>query len=221
MRDFVSHDGCEFVVGDLQLLDQAGIHGNLAARHAPGIDLVRAQHIHLPLPAHRVVAEHGCVRDQPLGNTPHAFGLRRIAIEGALLGRPLTDLLILLRGGGVDLCRARRKHGHLLRPVDAHHTTTRGLHGLAATHHQAHAEGPPQDASIDLEGERPGSRPIGLSIWRSCAPLEDTLTCLVTGAGLASTPMPSLKSSRRTVAPADCQPALPGLGRERTKRMLR
>jgi hypothetical protein len=37
--DFVPHHGGELVVRDLQLLDDAGVDRDLAARHAPRVDL--------------------------------------------------------------------------------------------------------------------------------------------------------------------------------------
>jgi len=39
MRNLVPHHGGELVIGDLQLLDEAGVDGDLAARHAPRVDL--------------------------------------------------------------------------------------------------------------------------------------------------------------------------------------
>jgi hypothetical protein len=82
------------------------------------------------------------VRDEPLGNALHARGLCRIAIEGTLVGRDLRHLQVLLACGSGNLRSARREHRHLLRPVDTHHPAAGGLHGLAAGHHEGHADGP-------------------------------------------------------------------------------
>src|SRR5262249_24550639 len=37
--DLVAHDGRQLVVRDLEFFDDAGVHGDLAAGHAPSVDL--------------------------------------------------------------------------------------------------------------------------------------------------------------------------------------
>src|SRR5207244_9515462 len=64
VRDLVSHDGGELVVGDLDLFDDAGVDRDLAAWHAPGVDLWRGQDVHLPFPVDRVLAKDRGLRDE-------------------------------------------------------------------------------------------------------------------------------------------------------------
>jgi hypothetical protein len=48
---FVAHDHGDFVVGELELVQDAGVEGDLAAGHAKGVDLLAADQVDLPLPA--------------------------------------------------------------------------------------------------------------------------------------------------------------------------
>ncbi len=68
VRYFMPHDGGHFMVGKFELLQNAAVKRNFAARHAKRIDLLAADQVHLPAPllSTRVPA-HG-MRDDFLGN---------------------------------------------------------------------------------------------------------------------------------------------------------
>ena len=50
MGHFVPHDHGYFIVGQLQLIQNAGVERNLSAGHAPSIDLFAANEIDFPFP---------------------------------------------------------------------------------------------------------------------------------------------------------------------------
>src|SRR6478736_3601278 len=77
----------EIVVGRLQLLDQSGVHGHLAARHAPGVHFGHGQDVDFPGPFLSIGTEYRGLRDEPAGNGLHALHLGGILVEGALLLR--------------------------------------------------------------------------------------------------------------------------------------
>ena len=49
VRDLVAHHRCEFGVGDVQALDQPGVHRHLAARQAERVHLVIFHDADLPI----------------------------------------------------------------------------------------------------------------------------------------------------------------------------
>jgi hypothetical protein len=48
MSDFMTHDGSEFIVAGVEFLDQSRIDRDLAAGHAPGVDLGRIDDADFP-----------------------------------------------------------------------------------------------------------------------------------------------------------------------------
>ena len=84
--NLVAHDLGELGVGQLQLLEQAGVDGHAAARHAPGIHRVRVvDNRHTPLPVSRArIFLHG-YGYQSAGNGGNAFGQRFVAGQLVLL----------------------------------------------------------------------------------------------------------------------------------------
>jgi len=105
VRDLVSHDRGELVVGDLDLLDDARIDRDLAPGHAPRVDLGRGQHVHLPFPVERVLAKDRGLRDEPLGDGANALHLLRIFVDVALRVLLLEHGLVLGRRGLIHLGR--------------------------------------------------------------------------------------------------------------------
>ncbi|MNL79581.1 hypothetical protein D3C87_2062240 [compost metagenome] len=57
-----NHRG-KLIVGGFDLRDQAGIDGDLASGHAPGVDLVAGQHVDFPFPARRIRAKNARLRN--------------------------------------------------------------------------------------------------------------------------------------------------------------
>ena len=54
MCHFVAHDHGHFIVVQLQLLQDARVKGNFAARHAPRVELFAANQVHFPFPFARI-----------------------------------------------------------------------------------------------------------------------------------------------------------------------
>ena len=50
MRHFVAHDHADFIVGQLQLVQNARVKNNFAAWHAPRVELFAANQIDFPFP---------------------------------------------------------------------------------------------------------------------------------------------------------------------------
>ena len=88
------HHGRDLVVGQLELLEDAGVERDLAAGHAPRVDLRRSEDVHLPLPIRRVLPEHGGLRDDALRDRADALDLLRVAVDVALRALLLEHLLV-------------------------------------------------------------------------------------------------------------------------------
>jgi hypothetical protein len=58
VRDLVAHHGPQLVLGQLELLDQPGVDGDLSARHAPGVDLIGGEDVDFPLPGRSIIAKN-------------------------------------------------------------------------------------------------------------------------------------------------------------------
>jgi len=86
VRYLVTHYLRQFVVGRLELVDQAGVDRHLAAGHAPGIDgLGIVDHLDAPFPALCFRSIFDRLSDQPSGDCPHPRGYRRVAVDLAFL----------------------------------------------------------------------------------------------------------------------------------------
>src|SRR2546428_14044606 len=105
MGDLVPHPGRDLVVGQLELLEDAGVERDLAAGHAPRVDLRRGEDIPLPFPPRRVRPEHAGLRDDALGDPADPLDLLPIFIDVALRALLLEYLLIGDRRALVHLCR--------------------------------------------------------------------------------------------------------------------
>src|SRR5436309_7335982 len=105
MGDLVPHHGRDLVVCRLELLEDAGVKRDLAAGHAPRIDLRRGENVHLPFPTRRVLPEHTGLRDDAPGDGADALDLLRIAVDVAVRALLLEYLLVGERRALVHLRR--------------------------------------------------------------------------------------------------------------------
>jgi len=125
VRDLVPQHRRELVVGGPQLLDQAGIHRDLAAGHAPGVEFLGADNVDLPPPGGRIAAKSGSYRNQPLDDGPHPLELLRITIEQIPALRSAHGLVVGLGRRAIDRGR-RNQHGLLAIDADATATGSPG-----------------------------------------------------------------------------------------------
>jgi hypothetical protein len=159
MGHFMAHDHGDFVVGKLQLVDDARVEGDLAARHAEGIDLLAADQVDLPAPGIRTGIPLRGVRDQPPGDGAQALQLRVVVTGQRALGAGLGQQLLVLVGGRTfqrlgrhQLAQARgTAHLHLGR-----HRRRGQAHGRRTAGQQKAAAGAPGRA-----GTAPGGRGTG------------------------------------------------------------
>lgn len=161
---FVAHDGGDFVVAELKLVEDAGVEGDLAAGHAPGVDLLAADQVDLPAPALGARVPGRAVRDEAAGDGAQAPQLRvpfgRQRALGAGLGQHFGVLLLaglLQRLGGHQAAHARgAAHVHLRQ---------RGCGGGAGGGQQKGAARLPGAArSARLAGRRGGAGGKGLGV---------------------------------------------------------
>ena len=139
--NLMAQHGGQLVIGGLDLVQQSRVDGDLAARHAPGVDLVAGQHVHFPFPARRIGPEHAGLRDQPLRDRAGARHLRGIAVQQVLGLGLLQDVAVLL--AGLLFERLGRHHaGHVLRAVDADGARLRSVHARATRKHGKDEGGP-------------------------------------------------------------------------------
>ena len=121
MGDFVAHHHRRFVVGQLERVEDSGIEGDLAAGHAKGIDLLRADQVHLPLPLPGSRIEAAGKGDHARRDGTQALHLRMVVRRQRLLRRRLAlefavllCRLLLQRAG-----RHQVAHGGRLADLDA------------------------------------------------------------------------------------------------------
>ena len=119
VRHLVAQHHRQLVVGELERVDDAREHGDLAARHAQGVDRRRLDDDHLPGPVLGAAVPLVGVRQQLLGDALHALGLRIVVGEQGVaadrLGAQLAVLLQrrLLQAGGRDEVAHDRGAPHL------------------------------------------------------------------------------------------------------------
>ena len=118
----VAHDHGDFMVAQLQLVEDAAEEGDLAAGHAVGVDLLAADEVDLPAPAAGAVVPLRGVRDQPAGNAAQAAHLGVVVgaqrALGAGLGHQLAVFLLrgLFQGLGRHQGAQRRRAPHVHLP---------------------------------------------------------------------------------------------------------
>src|SRR5215469_15587860 len=131
MRNLVPHHGGELVIGDLKLLDEAGIDRYLTARHAPRVDLVCRLLLEKKNTTESVFPEDCLLRDDAVGNPADAFHFFGIVIHGALRGLALNQLLVL---GGRCLVHLGRRHKEELATVNTYRAFLRRRPASAERH---------------------------------------------------------------------------------------
>ncbi|MNT79974.1 hypothetical protein D3C72_2193740 [compost metagenome] len=73
--DFMPHHRSQFVIGQLEFVDQAVVDEDLAARPAVGVELVALDQVHFPVPLCRIRAELRGLGNQAVGDGLHALGI--------------------------------------------------------------------------------------------------------------------------------------------------
>ena len=139
-REISAQHGGQLVIGGLDLVQQSRVNGDLAARHAPGVDLVAGQHVHFPFPARRIGPEYAGLRDQPLRDRA---GARHCA--GSRSSRFLALACFRMSPYCWPASCSSAWAGTMLdmRAVDADGARLRGVHARAT---RQHGKGGPQGA---------------------------------------------------------------------------
>ena len=109
--DFVAHDHRNFVIGELELLQDAGVKSDLAAGHAESVDLVGADQVDLPLPAFCTVIPLERKRNDLGRDGTQAYQLRVVFGCQCVLGVGLLHHLSVLRAGGAFDVLRRHQSG--------------------------------------------------------------------------------------------------------------
>ena len=99
----MAHDRGNLVVAQLELIDQAAIKDDLAARTTVGIELVTLDQIDLPLPLRRIRAEGRRLGDQAPGNRLDPPGIGAGLVQDPFATRLAQGLLVRLRIHLIDL----------------------------------------------------------------------------------------------------------------------
>ncbi|MNF90260.1 hypothetical protein D3C84_728170 [compost metagenome] len=124
--DLVAHHRRQFVVSELELIDQAAVDDDLAARTAVGVELVAVDHVGFPGPLRGIRTERGSLGDQALGDGVDAACIGAVLVQHALLRRLAQRLLV---GLGVHLVElGTRQHAeHVLLALDTHCPAAGGI----------------------------------------------------------------------------------------------
>src|SRR4029077_13103527 len=78
MSHFVTHHHSHFVIRQLQPFQDAKEKSDFASRHAERIDLLRADHVHFPLPVFCFLIPLCCMWNYPMRNSLQTDDLRMI-----------------------------------------------------------------------------------------------------------------------------------------------
>lgn len=96
MSHFVRHDDGDFVIRQLELIDDSRVENNLATGHAEGVELFRRDQVDLPAPAGGAGIEAHRVWEDVAGNRADALELGVVRWrQGALVGRFAHHLTVL------------------------------------------------------------------------------------------------------------------------------
>ncbi len=126
MGHLVAHDHGGLVIGELELVQDAGVEGDLAARHAEGVDLFAADQVDLPFPLPRAVVPLGGEGNEALADAAQAHQLGMCVAGQGALGLGLGEhLIVLLVGGGLQLL-GRHEAPHLRGGAHIHLGQRRG-----------------------------------------------------------------------------------------------
>ena len=148
----MAHHSRDFGIGQLQLVDQAGVENDLAAGAAVGVELVALDHVDFPFPVRRIGAKLRRLGNQPIGDRLHALGGGAGPVQRVVAGRFAQRLLIRLCIHLVDLI-GRQHAEHVLLALDADGAATGGVHRLATG--QQHAGTQQADYERSAHGVTP------------------------------------------------------------------
>jgi len=109
----MAHYRSQFVIGELEVVDQRAVHEDLAARPAVGVHLIAFDQVYFPVPLRRIRAEGRCLGDQTLGNGLHPLGVGTGFIHQAFAAGLTQGLLVGLGIHLVDFL-ARQHAEHVL-----------------------------------------------------------------------------------------------------------
>jgi hypothetical protein len=148
--DFVAHYRRQLGIGQLQLLDQATVDDDLAARAAVGVELFAVDQVDLPVPLRGIGTEHRGLGDQSAGD-----GLDPPRISAALvqhtLARGLAEgLLVSLGIHAIDLLGGQHAE-HVLLALHAHRAAAGGIHGLAGRQQGKAGQGSQAKQAVHIE----------------------------------------------------------------------
>ncbi|MNG02019.1 hypothetical protein D3C84_850240 [compost metagenome] len=133
--DFMAHDRGDFIVGQLQFVDQPGVKNDLAARAAVGVELIALDQVDFPLPLGRVRTEVRRLGNQPVGNRLNPPGFIAGLVQHTFAGRLAHCLLIGLGVHLVDLLRGQHAE-HVLLALNAYGAATGGIDRLTTAEQQ-------------------------------------------------------------------------------------
>ncbi|MNQ79967.1 hypothetical protein D3C85_949290 [compost metagenome] len=132
----MAHDRGDFIVGQLQLIDQPAVENDFATRAAVGIELITLDQVDFPIPLRRIGAKLRCLGNQPIGDHLYALGLGAALVQHALARGFSERLLIRLRIHLVDLL-GRQHAEHVLLALHTHRATAGGIDRLATSEQYA------------------------------------------------------------------------------------
>ena len=106
MRDFMAHHHRYLVVGEFELVQDAGVKSNLATRHTKRVDLVGANQVNFPCPVFGAGVPLQCEGYEFFGYATQTLNLWMvIGPQGVFASRLFQHLRILLAGRLLNLCR--------------------------------------------------------------------------------------------------------------------
>ncbi|MCY1246695.1 hypothetical protein D9M72_599580 [compost metagenome] len=135
----MAHDRGDFIVGQLQAVDQPGVKDDLAARAAVGVEFIALDQVDFPLPLGRVRTEVRRLSNQPVGNRLNPLGFIAGLVQHTLAGRFAHCFLIGLGVHLVDLLRGQHAE-HVLLALNAYSAAFGGIDRLAAGEQQRRAQ---------------------------------------------------------------------------------
>src|SRR5258705_216442 len=158
--DLVPHHGCELIVGEVQLAHEPRVDRDLAAGHAPRVDLLRADDIDFPFPARCVAAECPGAGNEPVRDSAHPCDLGRIVVELVFLAS-IREYLGVGFGGAAIHLGGRDQSRHALPALDADRPALGRLHRLASAKRR---KGQRPEPHPGFHGLAPFFRPAGTQV---------------------------------------------------------
>ena len=105
----MAHHHCHLVVGEFELVQDAGVKSNLATRHAKRVDLVGSNQVNFPCPVFGAGVPLQSVRYEFFGYAAQTLYLWMvIGTQGVFASRLFQHLRILLARRLLNLCRGHQ-----------------------------------------------------------------------------------------------------------------